>query len=89
MRTLFALALAASLLTSCCCRRTCCAPLLPARANAAPDGIATALPSGALEATLLYARGAAAARSNAAEARIAWQGALAALGEAPGPERME
>jgi hypothetical protein len=96
MRTALALVLVVSVTAGCCCRpRACCpgpvrvigtAPLATAAAKGEPK---RALPEGTLEATLHYARGAAAERTNPAEAKAAWNEALALLGKEPGPARLD
>jgi hypothetical protein len=89
MRLTLALVVLSSLGGGCCCRRACCPPPVSAVVRAPQPAPAVVLPAGALEATLHYARGAAAARTHPAEARVAWNQALAALGKEPGPARLE
>src|SRR5688572_26191760 len=72
-----------------CCRRACCPPPVRAAAQPPQPAPSSVLPPGALEATLHYARGAAAARTHPALARAAWEEALALLGKEPGPARLE
>lgn len=94
MRIALVLLLVVPLAAGCCCRRTCCpapgaAPVVSAARAVQPTANAATLPAGTLEATLLYGRGSAAARTNPDAARLAWAQALSVLGTEPGPERLE
>jgi hypothetical protein len=96
MRAAVALVLVASLTAGCCCRPRACCPgpvrvvgTVPLQTPAAQREPERALPEGTLEATLHYARGAAAERTHPSDAKAAWNQALALLGEDAGPARLE